>query len=248
MEYIVNYKDFAEIRIFEDVNELLSAFSEELASGIQTADKNGNNYHIALSGGSTPNILFKYLSENSGLLKSITHVHFYWGDERCVPPDDPESNFGNARKQFFEKLDIPESNIHRIKGEIPPEEGARNYIEELKRLPVENELPVFDLMILGVGEDGHTASIFPDQMKLLTSKEWVGNALHPDSGQARISITGSLINHSKKIVFLATGKSKKAVLEKIFNDHPDAESFPAYHIRPLSGKLSWFIDREAIGK
>ena len=142
-------------------------------------------------------------------------VHFFWGDERCVPPDDPESNFGMVNSGFLSKIDIPAINIHRIRGEEDPSTEAVRYSSEIVNYTRTTcGLPVFDQIILGMGEDGHTVSIFPSNSEMLYSEKICEVATHPLSGQKRITITGKVINNSDVVTFLVTGHSKADVVER----------------------------------
>ncbi|MEL7342864.1 MAG: 6-phosphogluconolactonase, partial [Bacteroidota bacterium] len=169
----------------------------------------GETYHIALSGGSTPRLLFEYLSEHFRESIPWGDVHLWWGDERCVPPDHEESNYLMTKETLLKGVILPPENVHRIKGENSPADEAVRYANEMKKsIPQKNDLPVFDLIYLGLGTDGHTASIFPDRMDLLTSTDLTAVASHPESGQTRISLTGPVLNNARKIAFLVTGASK----------------------------------------
>jgi len=208
------------------------------------ADKDRVN--IALSGGSTPGRLFRLWGETFGAEVDWEKVHFFWGDERCVPPDDPESNYKMAYDLFLEPLGVPSCNVHRIKGEMPAEAEAGRYAEELEEeLPTANGYPVFDMIMLGLGSDGHTASIFPDQIQLLDVEEYCAVATHPMSGQERITLTGRVLNNAKEVVFLATGKGKQDRIREIFNKEDVAGQYPASHIHPEGGKLLWYLDEAA---
>jgi 6-phosphogluconolactonase len=199
--------------------------------------------NIALSGGSTPKLFFDYLSEHypqSAIWKSM---NLFWGDERCVPPDHEQSNYRMTKEHLLDNIRIPEQNIHRISGELDPENEAQRYSGLLsKTLKIKNGLPSFDLVILGLGDDGHTASIFPDQMELLHSKEVCGVARHPASGQKRITLTGNTLNNSDEVVFLVTGMNKKEKVFEILRKKGQWKNYPASHISPESGKLIWFLD------
>lgn len=173
-------------------------------------------------------------------------VNVYWADERCVPPDDEESNFGMTEKILLNKVNIPESNVHRIFGGNDPEEEAIRYSEIIKsNLEFKNGSPEFDLILLGVGDDGHTASIFPDQMELLSSENICAVATHPVSGQKRITLTGKVINTAARIYFLVTGKSKAEVVSKILEKSEDYLKYPAAHID--ADNAGWYLDKEAAG-
>jgi len=158
------------IQIFPTPYELAKNFAEEMAHLIIESTKNKRTFTIALSGGSTPETLFTILSENFAASIPWQFVQVFWGDERCVPPDDKESNFGMANKRLLSKIKIPTENIHRVKGEDNPEEEAIRYSEEISAFSSKRDgLPLFDLIILGMGEDGHTASIFPGHTELFNS-------------------------------------------------------------------------------
>lgn len=246
MEYTVNYKNIVNLRVFDHQEELALSFVEKLLDRMLEISSGGGYFSVALSGGSTPLIIYKYLSRVSDKHLNWNRVLIYWGDERCVSPDHPESNYGNAWDTLLTKIPIPPGNIHRMKGEGIPSEEAVRYTKELKKLELREGYPVIDLILLGIGEDGHTASIFPDQMELLNTGEWVSPAIHPTSGQKRITLTGKVLNNAKEVLFLATGSGKKKVISQIINDEPAAQGYPAYHIRPTRGDLTWFVDRKAL--
>ncbi|HKK81754.1 MAG TPA: 6-phosphogluconolactonase [Prolixibacteraceae bacterium] len=230
------------IKIFEDIGQI----AEEFASTVQKlALKNENNpVHIALSGGSTPKAIFKYLTENYGTKLNFTNLHFWWGDDRCVPPFHTDSNFKWANELWLSPAGFSDEQIHRVKGENNPKEEAIRYSEEIKKyVPTENGWPVFDLILLGLGEDGHTASIFPNQMELLKSNRICEIATHPKSGQKRVSFTGYIINNARKVIFLSTGTSKSEKVRQVIDERD--LSLPATHIRPANGKLIWWIDNHA---
>jgi 6-phosphogluconolactonase len=233
------------IKISPSPHELANEFAGEIAVMAQKAFLRKKNFTVALSGGSTPNLLFNILG--SGLHENTTwdYVHFFWGDERCVSPDDEESNFGMAKKLFFDKIEIPAGNIHRISGENDPEEELKRYSEEIKSVVRnQNGLPVFDLIILGLGGDGHTASIFPGNENLLTSESICAVAVHPSSGQKRITLTGRVINNADIIVFLVTGSNKAPVVADII-EKQGVVDYPAAGIEPVHGTLRWYLDINA---
>lgn len=201
---------------------------------------------IALSGGSTPKKLFKHLAKKYQDFPDWHKVHFWWGDERCVPPGSKESNFRMAHKAFLSQIAIPAENIHRIKGEANPEQEAARYSDEIsKNLNDLDGWPVFDLIILGLGDDGHTASIFPSNMQLFDSEQICEVAIHPDTGQKRVTLTGRVINNANKIFFMVTGMEKASRVSEIMNNEDVAMQYPAYYVIPGHGKLYWYLDQEA---
>lgn len=210
--------------------------------------RNQPNFHCALSGGSTPRLLFEYLAKTYQSTDDWKNIHFYWGDERCVPPTDPESNFGMTKKHLFNHVPMTERQIHRVLGEKDAGQEAQRYGDMIKQqLPLQDGIPVFDLIILGLGNDGHTASIFPHQMELLKSNHICDVATHPESGQKRITLTGQVINQAKEVAFLVTGVSKAEKVEEILHSSGGWESYPASFIQP-SGQLSWYLDEQAAHK
>lgn len=210
--------------------------------------KNNSSFHIALSGGSTPKEIFDYMAVHARDT-DWSKVHLYWGDERCVPPTDPESNYKMTVDHLLSKIDLPEKNIHRILGEYSPESEAIRYGKVLEaQLPQVNGVPQFDLVILGMGDDGHTASIFPHQIGLWHSEANCEVAIHPESGQRRITITGKIINNAKTVAFLVTGKSKAEKVKCIIDKEEGHEIYPASLVAPVSENLIWFLDAEAAAK
>ena len=230
------------INISESKKQTAKSFSEYLAKLIA---KN-NILHIALSGGSTPKEVFKELAENFKNKIDWSKVQFYWGDERCVPSDDEESNYRMANEYLFSKIELPLGNIHRIKGENEPVEEAKSYADLLeKSLPKVGKQPQFDLVILGLGDDGHTASIFPNQIHLWNSEAYCEVAEHPLTGQKRVTLTGGIINNAKEVAFLVTGANKAEKVLEIIEKKGNYNTYPASLDKPNSGSLNWFLDADA---
>ncbi len=208
------------------------------------ADK--DEVYIALSGGSTPAVLFRLWAEEYRDKIDWEKIHFFWGDERCVPPDDEESNYKMADDLFLSAVGVPSCNIHRLRGELPAEAEAGRYGEEIREcLPEQAGWPVFDLVMLGMGGDGHTASIFPEQLELMEAQDVCALAQHPVTGQERITLTGKVLNNAREVAFLVTGKSKAAKVAAILNQDEAAKAYPAAHVQPVNGQLHWFMDQKA---
>lgn len=230
--------------VFKDPETLADQFSDKLMSWI--AASGGSHYHLAISGGSTPKLLFTALALKYATSTLWEKTHFWWVDERMVPAGDPESNFGVARQLLFSKISIPEKNIHPVNGENDPFAESENYAQQIKgEMDIISGWPEFDLIILGIGEDGHTASIFPNQTELLKSERICEVAHHPVTGQSRITLTGMQINYADKICFLVTGASKAERFKEIWMKEEKAKLLPAAHIRPVNGELYWFTDQAA---
>ncbi|MEJ2505729.1 MAG: 6-phosphogluconolactonase, partial [Ignavibacteriaceae bacterium] len=206
---------------------------------------NNHGFNIALSGGSTPLKIFKILSSEYKDKIDWKIVRIFWGDERCVPPESNESNYGTAKKLLIDKINIPGENIFRVKGENDPVGEAIRYSEIIKaNIKTENNFPAFDLTMLGVGEDGHTASIFPNQLHLLNSVRICETALHPETKQNRITITGKVINNSKRIFILVNGKNKAEIIKRIM-ENKNSGTLPAQNIEAKNGTLNWYLDQNA---
>jgi 6-phosphogluconolactonase len=242
MSFIVN----SIVRVFMTPELLAAKFASEFAAMAGESVKRKRHFSVALSGGSTPAILFSQIGDYYAKTVPWEYVHFFWGDERCVPPDSPESNYGMARDTLLRKIVIPPANLHRIRGEDDPEVEAGRYSGEiLNNTAVRNDLPEFDLVILGLGEDGHTASIFPGNEKLLDSGSLCAVAVHPETHQKRITVTGRVIKNSDHICFIVTGKKKAKIVKEIINKAPGPLYYPASGIVPEYGDLTWFLDADA---
>jgi len=232
--------------IFDDCIQASRAVAEVILEKSNSKSKEGKFLNIALSGGSTPKQLFLLLADEYENLISWDTINLYWVDERCVPPNDKESNFGMTYDTLLNRAFIPTENIFRIKGEDVPKNEVERYKNLLlENLPVKNCFPVFDIILLGMGDDGHTASIFPNNIELLNSEFSVVQAIHPISGQKRITLTGKTICNAEQIVFLICGKSKASILKQIINNELNSQQFPAAIFRNSQGIVDFFIDKEA---
>jgi len=231
-----------DLKIYKDKQEVAKQFSGYFVDQLKDKD----TFHVALSGGSTPKIVFDVLAENFADKVDWSKVHFYWGDERCVAPTDDESNYKMTVEHLFSKIEVPKENINRILGERDPSGEALRYANLLEiDLDRVEDIPQFDLVILGMGDDGHTASIFPHEIELWNSEDHCVVATHPDSGQKRVSINGKVINTAKEVAFLVTGASKAKKVEAVVEKTEGSEVYPASLVNPLSGNLVWFLDEEA---
>lgn len=240
-----NQANQIDIRVYSSSQELVSSLAEHLNKLSNDCVSKGTRAHIALSGGSTPKNLFKYLA-NSDYANSIhwPRLHFWWGDERCVPPDHTDSNYREANELLLKRIDIPTQNIHRIRGEAKAEIEAERFATEMKQhIPLSDGCPKFDWVMLGMGEDGHTASLFPNQTNYQSGALSV-IAEHPNSGQQRISLSASLISNAKKISYLVLGESKQTMVQKCLAD-AGQQDLPAAKIRSKQGVTEWLLDQGA---
>ncbi|HEY9839155.1 MAG TPA: 6-phosphogluconolactonase [Candidatus Obscuribacterales bacterium] len=218
------------------------ALAQWTAGRLWQAANMGHGFHLALAGGSTPIPFFTALGQMADL--PWQQLWLYWSDERCVPPNHPESNYGLARRHLLTRAHVPKQQIERLRGEIDPEVEARRYGELLRqRLPQQDRQPILDLILLGLGEDGHTASLFPGDDDALASHEPCTAVIHPLSGQLRLSMTPGLINRARAVAFLVTGAAKAGILARVRNP---GRSFPAQHIHPA--ELHFFVDAAAAGR
>lgn len=235
------------ILTFENPEKLSDELAKELMKSVYKRSQEGKDYFIAISGGDTPKPFFRRLSE-SPYNKNIEwkKIRIFWVDERCVSPDDSESNFGMVKKLLLDKVEIPKENIFRMKGEEIPRDEAKRYAEEIKNnLPKDdNGIPVFDLMFMGMGNDGHTASLFPNQKLKDVSNNICG--VGQKGKQMRISLTYDFINNSKRIIYMVTGLSKADLVEEIINEKND--NYPAAKIKSKAGTSEWWLDNEAGSK
>lgn len=234
------------IHTFESPEATARAVAEVILAAAKEKTKQSMPFNIALSGGSTPKLLFSILA-NEYVHKMPWHfVRLFWVDERCVPPTHAESNFGMTYENLLKHVPIHDANIFRMLGEANPASEANRYQSLLKtQLPNNKGIPKFDMILLGMGDDGHTASIFPDNLNLLDVDQTVAVAVHPGSGQKRITLTGSVIQEAAKVVFMVTGASKSEVIRQIIKREPGFEKYPSSYIRPKSGAAEFFLDKAA---
>jgi 6-phosphogluconolactonase len=201
-------------------------------------------FAAALSGGSTPVRLYTLLASRPFRDRlDWRHVHFFWADERCVPKEDKESNFKLAFDNLLSRVPVPADHVHRIKGEEDPDKGAREYEEEMRNF-FGGTFPVFDLILLGMGEDGHTASLFPGS-KPLEERDRLALPVDREKPKTnRVTLALPVLNHAAHILFLVSGRSKADMVLKVLEGE-EKERYPAGRIRPLHGNVIWLLDQEA---
>ena len=228
------------VKSFETPQDVADAFANRLIELLNQAKASGTTATVCLSGGSTPKLLFKTLARDHANI-DWSPLHFFWGDERCVPADSNESNYGEAARLFLNDANIPAGNIHAVDGNIDPADAAKAYQQQIESVVTQGSsgVPAFDLMVLGMGDDGHTASIFPHQMELLASNNVCEVATHPVSGQKRVTVTGKVIAASNEICFLVTGANKADVLAQILQDQPGSQQYPTRHFSDLTAATFW---------
>lgn len=215
---------------YKDNQEALQALTERLMACMSYKDEK-ERFNLALSGGETAKQMFSLWADQYKDRIDWNAIRFFWVDERCVAPTDPESNFGHANRLLFEPLYIPRDHIHRIHGQGEPGTEAMRYSRIVKEyLPRHGQFPYFDCIILGIGTDSHTASIFPNNMSLLTDSRNYAVSQHPETGQFRITMTGPLILNGSPLLVPVLGKSKGEAIEKLKMGYSAANATPATYI------------------
>jgi len=237
-----------ELRRLTTPQDLFQAAAEEVIRAATGAITERGRFTIALSGGSTPKNLYTLIAANASASLPWDRMFFFWGDERHVPPDNPDSNYRMAKEALLSKVAIPPANIFRIPAENPDASAAADAYEQTLRkffAVAPGEFPRFDLILLGIGPDGHTASLFPETAALEeTSRLVVANWVEKLQTN-RITFTLPVLNAARCVAFLVSGTDKAAVLHEVLEGNAPAEKYPSKLVRPSEGKLIWFVDRAA---
>jgi 6-phosphogluconolactonase len=239
--------------VWSKKEETAMAVARLFAKRVEEAVATRGVARIAISGGSTPQATFKLLADPAGpFLNTVAwdKLYLYWVDERCVPPTDPESNYGVCKELLLDKVPLPEANVFRMEGELNPEEAASRYESYLRNsMKLEGaESPAFDLLLLGMGPDGHTASLFPNTEALENITNLVVANHVPQKDTWRITLTAPVINQATEVVFAIEGAGKADVLAEVFTGPRDIERLPSQLIRPSNGKLLLLLDEAAAAK
>ncbi len=235
------------VQIFADLEDLSRNAADFFCSLFLKTVLQQDRFVAALSGGSTPRRLYELLG-SSRYRETIDwkRVHIFLVDERCVPRNHPDSNYGMILNTLLVAAKIPESNIHRIAGEDKAEQAARRYEQELRAFFRTTGIPSFDLVILGVGEDGHTASLFPNTAAALDQNHLAAPVYLEPPKPSRVTLTFPVLNHAAQILLLASGQSKARVVHEIIEKN-NLKEYPAGLLRPAKGSVLWFLDRAAAG-
>ena len=234
---------------FATAQALNQAAAGLLTTLAQEAVTQYGRFSIALSGGGTPSGVYQLLAERPYCDEiPWQHTNLFWGDERLVPPDDPGSNYGQVAKLLLQKVAISPENVHRAKGEWEMETAVTDYTHQLQTFAPDGQLPILDVVLLGMGNDGHTASLFPGSP--VQQSDWViGVTANYDGRPAqRISLTPTLMNQARHIIFLVTGSSKANTLQNVLYGPHQPEALPAQRIQPTHGTLTWLTDTAATGQ
>jgi 6-phosphogluconolactonase len=237
-----------ELRRLTTPQDLFQAAAEEVIRSATDAVAQRGRFTIALSGGSTPRNLYTLIAANASTTLPWDQMFFFWGDERHVPPDSPDSNYRMAKEALLSKVPIPAANIFPIPAENPDASAAaETYEQTLQKFfaVAPGEFPRFDLILLGMGPDGHTASLFPETAALQEKSRLVVANWVEKLGSSRITFTLPLLNAARCVAFLVSGADKAAALHEVLEGNAPAEKYPSRLVQPRDGKLIWFVDRAA---
>ena len=242
------------LRVFPDAESVSRAAAEEFVRRASDAVAARGRFTVALSGGSTPKRLYELLV-GPALRGQVDwgRVEVFWGDERCVPPDDAESNYHMAQEALLARLPIPPERVHRMQGERPDRDAtARDYQALIARVfghDADGPPPAFDLILLGLGPDGHTASLFPHNPALAETTRWVV-AVHdaPKPPPDRLTLTYPVLNAAYEVLFVADGGGKAERVAEVLEGPPDPKRLPSQGVQPENGRLVWFLDRPAAAR
>ena len=230
------------VRVYESTEALAEAAAGEFEARAAGAIEERGRFTVVLAGGSTPRATYETLARDYAGRIDWGKVHVFFGDERTVPPDDEDSNYRMAREALLDH--VPVASVHRIQGELPPDEAAEAYEEELRDFFGPDGLPRFDLILLGLGGDGHTASLFPETSALEVHDRWVVANPVLKLETTRITLTVPVVNAARAVCFLVAGEDKAEALGQILGGHADPRAYPASLIQPQGGP-NWMLDQPA---
>lgn len=253
MDVVGTVRRVADHVIAADQGALAREAAERFVAIAKSAVARTGRFTVALSGGSTPKLLYALLAaEPYRSSLPWRQAHVFWGDERCVPPDHPDSNFGLAKATLLDRVPIPADQVHRMQAERDDLDGtARQYEAEIAwtfAVSRTGEPPAFDLILLGLGPDGHTASLFPYTEALRETRRWVVRNFVPELRANRLTLTAPILNRGRTILFLVSGAGKAAIIHEVLEGQPNPEQLPAQLIRPKKGRLIWLLDTGAAGR
>jgi len=237
----------ADIRVYANAAELAEAAAGLFVDTAARVLAEQDRLAVALSGGTTPAATYARLAApDSAARVDWKRVHFFWGDERCVPPDHADSDFRMARETLLDHIPLPPSNLHRMRGELDPQEAAALYEQDLRGF-FGNALPRFDMVWLGLGEDGHTASLFPGTAALHETTRWAAANWVEKLHSWRLTLTPLVINHAALAIFLVSGAGKAATVRQVLSGPHQPDVLPAQLVQPTAGQLIWLMDQAAAG-
>ena len=229
----------------EDPEALAASVAEYIIDLAEARMEEADDFSIALAGGTTPKRTYEILGDMLETEVDPINMYVFWGDERCVPPDDPMNNYRMAHTTFLSRVPIPDDQIHPIRCEGDAKQGAADYERILRAHFAPAELPQFDLVLLGLGADGHTASLFPGSELLDEQERWVAAEFVEDIGGWRVTLTAPAINAAEHVAFIVQGKEKSEAVHRVIIGEDSPKEWPAQLIAPDEGQLHWFLDEAA---
>lgn len=233
----------SELRTYPNAEELITAAADAFVEFAEYFIDERGHFTVCLSGGSTPKAMFELLaSEDYASKVEWDKVHVFWGDERTVPPDHADSNYRMAYEALLKYVPIPETQIHRMEAEIDLEEAVANYTQIMRPPLLGSHIPIFNLIWLGMGEDGHTASLFPFTPAVHEKEAWVVAQHIEKLDTWRMTLTPPVINAAEYVIFLIAGKTKAEIFQKVLQGTQKISLYPAQVVAPTSGKLIWMVD------
>jgi 6-phosphogluconolactonase len=256
VEHSADARELKEVEICPDATSLARAAADYFVTLASEAIATQGRFAVALAGGSTPKVTYALLATDA-ISERVdwSHVHIFWGDERCVPPDHPDSNYRMAREAWLDHVPLPAGNVHRMRGELEPGQAASEYEETLRvffSLSSEegtgnDTLPVarFDLVLLGMGDDAHTASLFPGTAAIDEQTRWVMAHLVEKLHTWRITLTPAAINAAANVIFVVSGSGKAGRLQRVLTGPYQPDVLPAQIVKPDNGRLRWLVDSAA---
>jgi 6-phosphogluconolactonase len=234
-----------DVRVFADVNELSLRAAEASVRTINQSVQTNGSCSLVLAGGSTPRTLYHLLSSQFRDQIPWTKVHVFWGDERYVPLGDPQSNYRMARETLLDHVSCPAGNVHRMPTNLSDADAAARDYEKTLKTYFSEGWPRFDLVLLGLGDEGHTASLFPGSPALEETKRWVVAVRAPAEPPLRLTLTLPALTRAANVYFLVTGSNKAQALHQVLSGLPDPKNYPASGVRLARGTVMWWVDREA---
>jgi 6-phosphogluconolactonase len=240
-------KNKHQFQIFNSINELSNYAAHSFIEIASLAIAERGRFLVVLSGGNTPMRLYELLGNESHRNQiNWMQTHFFWGDERCVSIDDPGNSYGQAKKVFLDQVNTPAENIHRIQSDLEPARAALEYAHTLKHFAdAPLAWPRFDLVLLGMGDDGHTASLFPGSPVEVSSPTRAVTANYQGRPAYRVTLTQNVFNDAANILFLVRGESKAKTLSSVLNGEFKPDLYPAQRINPHNGQVVWLVDEAA---
>ncbi len=236
-----------QLRVYPTRNAVAQAATAQFVTAAERAQTARDRFIVALSGGNTPRDMFRMLVNEYGTTLDWVHTQVFWGDERCVPMNDVENNAHNARLALLDQVPIPLNNIHRIQSELPPEAAAADYERTLRQYFGARGLqqPRFDLVLLGLGPEGHTASLFPGSPALHEQEHWVSAVYVEKLESWRVTLTPLALNAATKVIFLVVGEEKAPILKQVLSEPKQPDLYPAQIVNPPQGQVLWIADEAA---